>query len=150
MEIFKIYKSRAKITMIHHTSNTQFQHLSTPVHFCYIYAPLFLFMNYLMQILDIASIIYEYFDAHKFFIPFLEQVRDDTRKRNKTERLNPELDNLSDFFIAITTNLEVEVQNYKICKASSAIYLPQLEQFNDLSLTFPKGKTNKRKTLPHR
>lgn len=58
MEIFKIYKSRAKITMIHHTSNTQLQHLSTPVHFCYIYAPLFLLMNYLMQILDIASTIH--------------------------------------------------------------------------------------------
>lgn len=66
MEIFKIYKSRAKITMIHHTSNTQFQNLSIAVHFGYIYAPLFLCMNYLMQILDIASIIYKYLDAHKF------------------------------------------------------------------------------------
>lgn len=40
-------------------------------------------MNHLMQILDIASMIYKYFAACKLFIQFLEQLKEDAAKRNK-------------------------------------------------------------------
>lgn len=65
-----IHRSRAKITMNHLVSNTQLQHLSTPVQSCYIYAPLFLLLTYLKPILDIASFIYKYLDVMSFLFSF--------------------------------------------------------------------------------
>ena len=69
-------------------------------------------MNYLMQILDIASIIYKYFDVCKLFIHFLGQLKEDTAKRDKIWKIKPILEISSDIsinqriLVSLTWNLK--------------------------------------------
>lgn len=144
-KFLNINKSRAKITKKHHTSNTQLQHLSASVHSCYIYAPLFLFMRHWKQILDIASIIYKYFNVLKSPPKFLEQLKEDNNKKNKIWNIKAITGKLIRYFyyqrILILLIWNLRFSNISYVQQVQRSVIPQIEQFNDLSLDIPQRKT---------